>query len=92
MGSTKGWCHWKKGEIPELNSYLDAIEGSIFSIQKEYTLRDQMISAEDVRCRVLKKVKTQNKKLIEIYLRLWNFPYNPATINSLNNEIGNIQL
>lgn len=56
-----------KAEMRELNSYLDAVEGNIFSIQREYALRDQLISAEEVRSRILKKVEVKTSTLIEIY-------------------------
>src|SRR3954451_6341043 len=41
-----------KEDIKALNSYLDAVQATIHSIQKEYMLRNEPLTAEIVRAKV----------------------------------------
>ncbi len=56
-----------KEEVKILNAYLDAIQGNIFSIQKEYTLRNEPVSAESIRSRILHKTEEKQHSLLEVY-------------------------
>jgi site-specific recombinase XerD len=56
-----------KEESRILNSYLDAIQGNIFTIQKECALRNELICAEEVRAKVLGKKGEKRHNLIEVY-------------------------
>ena len=54
-------------EMKMLNQYLDAIEANIFQIQKEYTLRNQTITAQQVREKVLHVNEEKQYSLIQVY-------------------------
>ena len=56
-----------KEEVKILNAYLDAILGNIFAIQKEYALRNEPLSAEQVRSKILNKSEEKQLRLIEVY-------------------------
>ena len=56
-----------KEEVKNLNAYLDAIQGNIFAIQKEYTLRNELFSAEQVRSKILNRTEEKQHSLIEVY-------------------------
>ena len=56
-----------KGEVKILNAYLDAIQGNIFAIQKEYAIRNEPLTAEQVRSKVLNKSEEKQHRLIEVY-------------------------
>jgi site-specific recombinase XerD len=56
-----------KEESRTLNSYLDAIQGNIFTIQKECALRNECTSAEEVRAKILGKKGEKRHTLIEVY-------------------------
>lgn len=46
---------------------MDAIQGNIFAIQKEYALRNEPLSAEHVRSEILNKKEEKQHSLIEVY-------------------------
>jgi site-specific recombinase XerD len=50
-----------------LNHFLDAIQGNIHGIQKEYTLRNEPITAEQVRARMLHQSEEKKHSLVEVY-------------------------
>lgn len=50
-----------------LNNFLDAIQGSIYEIQKEYTLRNEPVTTEQVRARMLHKSEEKKHSLVEVY-------------------------
>ncbi len=50
-----------------LNQFLDAIQGNIHEIQKEYTLRNERITAEQVRARMLHQSEEKKHSLVEVY-------------------------
>jgi len=56
-----------KEESKTLNAYLDAIQGAIFLIQKEYALRNESVTAQQVRSSVLGKKDNQIHTLVEVY-------------------------
>ena len=56
-----------KEESRILNSYLDAIQGNIFTIQKECALRNESLSAEEVRTKVLGRKVEKRHTLAEVY-------------------------
>lgn len=56
-----------KEEAKNLNAYLDAIQGNIFAVQKECVLRNEPLTAEQVRCKVLHKSEEKQHTLIEVY-------------------------
>ena len=53
-------------ESKSLNSFLDAVQGKIFDVQKEYTLKNIPITAEIVRQSILHEKKNQYT-LISVY-------------------------
>lgn len=56
-----------KEETKNLNAFLDAIQGNIFQIQKEYALRNEPITAEQVRARILHKNEEKKHSLLDVY-------------------------
>jgi site-specific recombinase XerD len=56
-----------KEDAKILNAYLDTIQGNIFTVQKEYALRNQPITAEQVRSKILHKEEEKQHRLIEVY-------------------------
>ncbi|MBS1918257.1 MAG: site-specific integrase [Bacteroidetes bacterium] len=54
-------------ESKSLNSFLDALQGNIFSIQKEYMLKNIPLTSDMVRQKILHKEKTLQRTLIEVY-------------------------
>lgn len=56
-----------KEEIKNLNGYLDAIQGNIFGIQKEFALRNEPIAAEQVKAKLLNKTGAEQHTLIDVY-------------------------
>jgi site-specific recombinase XerD len=54
-------------EAKNLNAYLDVIQGNIFMIQKEYLLRNEPVTAEQVRSKMLHKVEEKQHSLIEVF-------------------------
>ncbi len=64
---TLGRASGTKEDARILNAYLDAIQGNIFAVQKEYALRNQPITAEQVRSKVLHKHEEKQHSLIEVY-------------------------
>jgi site-specific recombinase XerD len=50
-----------------LNHFLDAIQGNILEIQKEYTLRNEPVTAEQVRGRMLHQSDEKKHSLVEVY-------------------------
>ncbi len=56
-----------KEEAKSLNAFLDAIQANIFQIQKEYALRNEPVTAEQVRAKLLHKNEEKKHSLIEVY-------------------------
>jgi len=56
-----------KDETKSLNQQLDAILSNIFQVQKEYTLRNEPITAAQVRAKILHETKEKTYSLIEVY-------------------------
>lgn len=46
---------------------MDAIQGNIFGVQKEYVLRNEPITAEKVRSKILHKNDEKQHSLVEVY-------------------------
>ncbi|WP_369127533.1 phage integrase SAM-like domain-containing protein [Terrimonas pollutisoli] len=53
--------------MKNLNAYLDAIQGNIFAFQKKYTLRNEPLSAEQVKSKILNRTEEKQHSLIEVY-------------------------
>lgn len=64
---TIGRATGTKEDVKILNAYLDAIQGNIFSIQKECALRNEPITAEHVRSKILHKTEEKQHSLLEVY-------------------------
>jgi hypothetical protein len=66
-----------KDETKSLNQYLDALDANIFAVQKEYALRNEPITANQVRSKVLHQTDESNTHLSKfisttmISLRNW---------------------
>jgi site-specific recombinase XerD len=56
-----------KEETKTLNGYLDAIQANIFSIQKEYALRNEPVTAQVVRARILHQTEEKQYSLLEVF-------------------------
>ena len=56
-----------KEDIKALNSYLDAVQATIHSIQKEYMLRNELLTAEIVRAKVLHQAEEKQYSLLEVF-------------------------
>lgn len=56
-----------KDDAKCLNQYLDAIQANIFGVQKEYTLRNEPVTATQVRAKVLHQTEEKQHTLIEVY-------------------------
>jgi site-specific recombinase XerD len=56
-----------KDETKSLNQYLDIINGNIFQVQKEYALRNEPVTASQVRAKILHKTEEKKYLLIEVY-------------------------
>lgn len=50
-----------------LNQYLDTIQGNIFTIQKEYALRNEPVTANQVRVKILLQTEEKKHTLIDVY-------------------------
>ena len=50
-----GRANGTKEEIKSLNAYLDAVHGQVQEIQKEATLRNEIITSQEVRSKILHK-------------------------------------
>ncbi len=46
---------------------MDAIQGNIFTVQKEYVLRNEPITAEQVRSKILHRDEEKQHSLVEVY-------------------------
>ncbi len=57
-----------KEEVKILNAYLDAIQGNIFSIQKEFALRNEPLTAEHVKAQILHCIYSTSCRLFCIIL------------------------
>jgi hypothetical protein len=66
-GIKLGRATGNKEEIKILNAFLDAIQGNIFAIQKEYALRNETLAAQQVRSKILNKNEEKQHRLIEVY-------------------------
>ncbi len=57
----------KKSEILQLNQYLDVIQGKIFEIQKEHELKNEPLTAEIVKQKLLGATKEKQHSLLEVF-------------------------
>src|SRR5688572_10857396 len=64
---TTGRASGTKEEVKILNAYLDAIQGNIFAVQKESAIRNEPITAEQVRSIILHKSVEKQYNLLEVY-------------------------
>jgi site-specific recombinase XerD len=62
-----GRANGNKDDARSLNQYLDAIQANIFEIQKEYALRNEPVTAKQVRAKVLHQTEEKQHTLIEVY-------------------------
>lgn len=62
-----GRVNGTKEESKTLNAFLDAVQGAIFLIQKEYALRNESVTAEQVRSAVLGKKENQLHTIVGVY-------------------------
>lgn len=64
IGRTSG----TKEEAKSLNAYIDTIQGQIFEVQKEYALRKEIVTAEQVRAAILHTNEYEKQhKLLEVF-------------------------
>jgi len=63
----KGRAIGNKEEIKHLNEYLDTIHANIYEVQREYALRNEPVTAGQVRARILHKTEEKKYSLIEVY-------------------------
>ena len=56
-----------KDEVKCLNQYLDVIQANIFEVQKEYALRNEPVTAAQVRAKALYQTEEKKHTLIEVY-------------------------
>ncbi len=57
-----------KEECKTLNAYLDAVQGQILIVQKEYTIRNEIVTAEQVRAAILHTNEYEKQhKLLEVF-------------------------
>jgi hypothetical protein len=64
---TTGRAIRTKKDVKILYTYLDAIQSNIFSIQKEYALRNEPITSEQVRSKILLRDEEKQHCLVEVY-------------------------
>lgn len=64
---SSGRAKGTKPEIVQLNSYLDVIQGRIFEIQKEHELKNEPLTAEIVKEKLLGVTKEKKHTLIEVF-------------------------
>lgn len=57
----------KKAEYLQLNQYLDVIQGKIFEIQKEHELKNEPLTAEIVKQKLLGATKEEQHFLLEVF-------------------------
>jgi len=62
-----GRASGNKEDAKILNQYLDAIQANIYQVQKEYTLRNEPVTASQVRAKLLHKNEEKRYSLIEVY-------------------------
>lgn len=62
-----GRANGTKEGVKNLNAYLDAIQGNIYSLQKEYTLRSEAITAEQLRAIILHKSQEEMYTVVQVY-------------------------
>lgn len=62
-----GRANGNSEDARSLNQYLDAIQANIFAVQKEYALRNEPVTATQVRAKVLHQTEEKQHTLIEVY-------------------------
>ena len=87
-----------KEEVRTLNAYLDAIQANIFSIQKEYALRNEPVSAEQIRLRIVHKTEEKHHGLLEVYgyhnvqfEKLVGLEYSDGTLRKFKSAIKSLE-
>ncbi len=87
-----------KEEVRILNAYLDAIQGNIFSIQKEYVLRNEPVTADQIRSRILHKIEEKRHGLLEVYKyhnlqfeKLVGLEYSEGTLKKFKSAFKSLQ-
>ena len=56
-----------KEEVKILNQYLDAIQGNIYQVQKDNAMRNEIVTAIQVRDKILKKDEDKKYSLVDVY-------------------------
>jgi len=56
-----------KEDVKVLNAFLEAINSNIFAIQKESAIRNELLTAQQVRAKVLHKTDEHQRTLLEVY-------------------------
>lgn len=62
-----GRARGNKAETLQLNAYLDSLQGRIFDLQKQHELRQQPLSAELVKEKLLGRSQEKQHTLLEVY-------------------------
>jgi site-specific recombinase XerD len=62
-----GRASGNKEEAKSLNQYLDAVQSNIHEVQREYALRNEPVTASQVRAKILHKSEEKKHSLLEVY-------------------------
>ena len=62
-----GRASGSKEEVKILNQYLDAIQGNIYQVQKDNAMRNEIVTAIQVRDKILKKDEDKKYSLVDVY-------------------------
>lgn len=87
-----------KEEVKILNGYLDAIKANIFSVQREFALRNESVTTEKVKAKILHKTVEKQHKLIEVYKdhnaqfqKLVNLEYSIGTFKKFKSALKSLE-
>ncbi|MEJ7675473.1 MAG: phage integrase SAM-like domain-containing protein [Chitinophagaceae bacterium] len=87
-----------KEEVKILNGYLDAIKANIFSVQREGALRNESVTTEKVKAKILHKTVEKQHKLIEVYKdhnaqfqKLVNLEYSIGTFKKFKSALKSLE-
>ena len=87
-----------KNEAVQLNSYLDNVQGKIFSIQSEHALRNETLAACQVIACLLNKNEEKRHSIIEVYKhhnlqfgRLVGIEYSAGTLKKFKSAFQSLQ-
>lgn len=62
-----GRASGSKEEVKILNQYLDVIQGNIYQVQKDNAMRNEIVTAVQVRDKILKKDEDKKYSLVDVY-------------------------